>query len=274
MTDINTLTRRANNIRKKIVMEGKTGGAAHFGGSLSCADILAVLYGRQMHYDIKNCHQFNRDRFVISKGHCSMALYAALCEYGFIAEDELLSFNHNNGFFPSHAVRNLDKGIELSSGSLGLGLSFALGIATAFKENNSDNKIYVLCGDGELNEGSLWESVMYAAHQNLNNICLIVDVNKCQIDGYCKDIVAIDNYGKKLEAFGWNYIEINGHDISEICKAFDSFNNCERPLAIIAHTVKGKGISFMENELSWHHAKMSDEQIELALQELEKGDAK
>lgn len=271
MSDVSILKYHADNIRKNIIREGKAGGAAHFGGSLSCVEILSVLYGYQMSYDLLNRKIFDRDRFIISKGHCSMGLYAALCEYGFISEEELLTFNQNGGLFPSHAVRNLDKGIELSSGSLGLGLSFALGIATAFREKKCNKKVYVLSGDGELNEGSFWESAMYAAHEMLSNICLIVDVNKCQIDGLCKDIVSIDNYAEKLKSFGWNCIEVDGHNIEALVNVFDEFKHSSRPMAIIAHTIKGKGISFMENNLSWHHAKMTEEQIDMAFSELDKG---
>lgn len=257
----------ARKIRENIIKTGHQKGMAHFGGSLSCADVLAVLYGTQMKYDLNNIEKEDRDRFIISKGHCALALYSTLCEFGFITEDELKTFNQNDGDFPTHAVRNLQKGIEVSSGSLGMGLSFGIGLALAAKRKKLHNKIYVLIGNGELNEGSVWESLMFAGHNDLDNLVIIVDNNDKQNDGSSENIISLDNCSERIKAFGWNTIDVNGHNIEELTKAFDS-NKDKKPMAIIAHTTKGKGVSFMEDVDFWHHSKMTEEQYQQALAEL------
>lgn len=268
-TDIlNDLKTKATNIRKNIITTGNIKGMAHYGGSLSCVDVLTVLYGHQMKYDLKNPQAQNRDRFILSKGHCALALYSTLCEFGFLTEDELKTFNQNEGDFPTHAVRNLEKGIEASSGSLGLGLSFAIGLALAAKRKKQNHKIYVLVGNGELNEGSLWESIMFAGHNTLDNLIIIVDSNCMQNDGSSENIICLGNCAEKIKAFGWNTVDVDGHNIDEIIKAFNS-NKEAKPLAVVAHTVKGKGVSFMENTAEWHHSKMTTEQFEQAMSELE-----
>lgn len=266
MAEIENLKSKAKNIRRRIITTGHSKGMAHYGGSLSCADILSVLYGKQMQYDIKNPQKEERDRFIISKGHCALALYSTLCEFGFITEEELKTFNQNEGDFPTHAVRNLPKGIEISSGSLGMGLSFGIGLALAAKRKKHSNKIYVLLGNGELNEGSVWEGIMFAGHTALDNVVIIIDDNCMQNDGNSENIICVSNLSQRIKPFGWDTIDIDGHNIDEIVKAFDSQNG--KPLAIIAHTTKGKGVFFMEGVDSWHHSKMSEEQYEQALAEL------
>lgn len=261
------LVESARKIRENIIKTGHLKGMAHFGGSLSCADVLSVLYGKQMRYDLKNVKQEDRDRFIISKGHCALALYSTLCEFGFITEEELKTFNQNDGDFPTHAVRNLSKGIEISSGSLGMGLSFGIGLALAAKKKKHPNKIYVLMGNGELNEGSVWEGIMFAGHNKLDNLVIIIDDNCMQNDGSSENIICVRNFSERIKTFGWNTIDVDGHNIDEIVKALELYKDT-KPLAIVAHTTKGKGISFMEGIDSWHHSKMTDEQYEQALVEL------
>ena len=256
-------------IRKNIIEAGWASGVrgGHFGGSLSVVDILTVLYKTILKYDVKNPLKTDRDRFILSKGHCAQALYAALHEFGFISKEQLLSFNADNGDFPSHCVLNPQYGIELSSGSLGIGLSFAIGQALAL---NQQIKHYVLVGNGELNEGSVWEAIMFAGHKNIDSICLILDDNGMQLDGFSNTILPISNWKEKFSAFLWDVVEIDGHNFNEIEKALTTIHT-GRPLAIIAHTVKGKGISFMENNPQWHHHSLNQEQYNQALIEL--GDA-
>lgn len=250
----------ARHIRRNIIKAGYAGKHAHFGGSLSCADILAFLYARQMRLSAEG-----RDKFLLSKGHCALALYATLCEAGFITEEQLLSMNSNGGDFPSHCVWNPKFGIELSSGSLGLGLSFGIGKALALQDRT---KVYVLAGNGELNEGSVWEAAMFAGCRTLNNLCLIVDDNKMQNDGASENILPVSDWAERLRAFGWHTAEADGHDFASLEAAFAA-EPVGRPLAIIAHTVKGKGVSFMENAAEWHHHGLTQEEYETALAELE-----
>ncbi len=265
------LKERAKNIRKNILQAGSQSASAHFGGSLSCVDILAYLYGQKMSYDCKNPDKPERDRFILSKGHCALALYATLCEFGFISEEELMSFNKNGGDFPSHCVQNRKKGIELSSGSLGMGLSFGIGQALALQEKGIKNIVYVLVGNGEANEGSVWESLMFAGHKKIDNICFVFDDNKAQNDGDSRAVMPVYDWAKKLEAFGCKSVEVDGHNFQELEKAFYTEHH-NMPLAVVAHTIKGKGVSFMEeNAATWHHSGLTQEQYTDALAEIEKG---
>ena len=259
------IEQKAQNIRKSIIEAGHACGVkgGHFGGSLSMADLMAVLFGKVIHLNPENVTQMVRDRFILSKGHCAQALYATLYEYGFITHEQLLSFNANGSDFPSHCVKKTEFGIDLSSGSLGLGLSFALGQALGYKQSN----IYVMAGNGELNEGSFWEAAMFAGHKNICSVCLIVDDNQMQLDGLSQDIMPVDDWAQKLKAFHWEVVEIDGHNFEDIETALSRERN--KPLAIIAHTVKGKGVSFMEGNPEWHHHVLNDEQYALAMSELE-----
>lgn len=263
--DLKTVSK---NIRKNILAAGYACGVkgGHFGGSLSMADLMTVLYGKVMRYDPRNPTNENRDRLILSKGHCAQALYATLCEFNFISREQLLSFNANGGDFPSHCVRNEALGIELSSGSLGLGLSFAIGQALG---TMGSANFYVIVGNGEMNEGTFWEAAMFAGHKKIERICTIIDDNEMQLDGYSKDVMPVSDWAKKLKAFGWTVAETDGHNFDKIEKALRTERQ-GNPLAVIAHTVKGKGVSFMENNPDWHHNKLTEEQYNAACAELEK----
>lgn len=258
-----TLEDHARNIRTHIIKAGYAGAYAHFGGSLSAVDIMAVLFGTVMNFHPGNKNQKDRDRFILSKGHCALALYAALFEFGFIHEEQLLSFNRNGGDFPTHCVKNSDLGIELSSGSLGLGLSFGIGQALALKDMS---RVFVLAGNGETNEGSFWEAIMLAGSMKLKNICLIVDNNSMQNDGHSDTILSPKYLDGSFRSFGWEEAHIDGHSVSELKETLMR-HPAEKPLVIVAHTVKGKGISFMENHPDWHHNRLSEELYQQAMQE-------
>ena len=261
MSDLKDLKIKSKNIRKNIIEAGYKSKSAHYGGSLSSADVLAYVFSV-----FKKENNQNRDRFILSKGHCALVLYSALAEFNYITKEELLTFNMNGGNFPSHCVKNLEKNIELSSGSLGMGLGYAAGQAIALKNKGLNNKIYVLSGNGETNEGSFWEAVMFIGAKKLNNIVLILDCNKMQLDGYSKDVLDIEAWKDKFTSFGFEAVEIDGHDFNEIIKAFLTLTN--KPLVIIANTIKGKGVSFMENNPKWHHSSMTEEEYNQALKEL------
>lgn len=262
-----SMKNRANNIRRNIIETAHNSGAAHLGGALSCVDALVYLYEKQMKSNTKNSLDANRDRFVLSKGHCALALYATLCEFGFITREELNTFNADDGLYPAHCVQNLEKGIELSSGSLGMGLSFAIGQAIALKKKDIDNKVYVLAGNGEANEGSFWESVMFAGSKNINNVCLILDNNNMQLDGNSNNILPVENWTERFVAFGWEASKADGHDFASLENAFD-IKSRSQPLFILLETIKGKGVSFMENNKDWHHRKMTEEEYACAIKEL------
>ncbi len=260
---MNCLFDHARCIRRNILDAGYKAGAMHFGGSLSMVDAMAILYGEVMKVDPSNPEWAERDRFILSKGHCGLALYATLCEFGFITHEQLMSVDDNGGEFPSHAVRNTKYGIEVSSGSLGLGTSFALGQALALKDVS---RVFVLVGNGEINEGSFWEAAMFAGANKVENLCVTVDDNGMQLDGPSARVMPVSDWARKLEAFGWTVAEADGHDFGSLRKAYAT-NREGRPLAVVAHTVKGKGVSFMENAPEWHHNKMTEEQYKLAVAE-------
>ena len=256
------LQAKARQIRKNIIEVGyHSSVSAHYGGSLSCVDMLAYIFSV-----MNKESDTNRDRFILSKGHCALGLYATLYEYGFINKEELFSFDANDGAFPTHCVKNVEKGIELSSGSLAMGLSFAIGQAIALKAKKINNKIYVLVGNGEANEGAFWEAVMFAGCNKINNLILILDDNKMQLDGDSKMVLPITQWKNKFKAFEWNAVEIDGNNMQEIVKAFNE--NEKYPLAIISNTIKGKGVSFMENVAQWHHNKLGENEYNLAIKEL------
>ena len=242
---------------------------AHIAPSLSIIEIVATLYGAIMKLDIKNPQWVERDRFILSKGHGALGYYTALAEVGFITQDELNTFEKNGSFLPGQPTMNVAKGIEFSSGSLGLGLSFGVGISLIGRQQHKNYKVYVLLGDGECNEGSVWEAIMAASHFSLNNLVAIVDCNKMQSDGLTKNIMDMGNMVGKWESFGWEAAEVDGHDVAELCRVFS--HDSSRPYVVIAHTVKGKGISFMEHNREWHHNRLSSEQYELAVAEVERG---
>ncbi len=263
------LARHSQNIRRKIIETAGTRFSAHFGGSLSSVDVLSALFGKIMNISAEKATDPNRDRFILSKGHCALGLYAALNEFGFISDEDLSTFDKDAGSFPTHCVQSCEKGIEISSGSLGLGLSMAVGIALALKAKKSSAKVYVLCGNGEANEGIFWEAVMFAGVSELNNLILILDNNKMQNDGFSKEVMDIKNWDERLKAFGWNICNVDGHNLEALINQLKT-PSAKEPLAIIASTVKGKGVTFMENNPEWHHNKLSPEQYEKALSEVSK----
>ena len=221
-----------------------------------------------MNLNEKNRYSEKRDRFILSKGHACLAYYAALCEIGFIKKDELKTFEKNDSNLLGHPVANKELGIEFSNGSLGMGLSLGIGLCISSKKKKSNFKVYVILGDGECNEGSVWEAMMAASHFKLDNLYTFIDRNNFQQTGSNNEIMSLDNLKAKLTSFGWNTIEIDGHNINEISNSLN-LNIENKPTAIIANTVKGKGFSFSENNNSWHHAVLTKSTYEKALTELE-----
>ena len=240
--------------------------ATHFGGALSTVDILATLYFEVMNYDVNNPTWENRDRFFLSKGHSVMGYYVTLAKAGFITDKELLTYGQNETFLPGHPVINKTKGIESTNGSLGMGLSIGIGNAIAAKKKNLGSRSFVLMGDGECNEGSVWEAVMAAPHFKLDNLTAIVDRNRWQQTGAGADIMDVGDLRKKFSSFGWHAVEINGHNITDIFMALNE-DSSGKPKAIIAKTVKGKGFSFSEENNAWHHAVLTEKLYNLGLTE-------
>ncbi len=259
------LQMRKDSLRMSLAA-GKSG--AHYGGGFSMIEIMAVLYKEIMNIDSRNPYDELRDRFILSKGHGALAYYAALKQTGFIKEEELDTFKTEETDLYGHPSMNIPKGIEFSSGSLGQGLSLGVGSCIALKhKGNLTSKVYVLLGDGECNEGSVWEAAMSAAHYNLNNLVAIIDKNTLQYDGNTEDVLSMGNIEAKWTSFGWDAITIDGHSIEELVNAFNTEHT--KPLVIIANTVKGKGVSFMENNPLWHHSTLTAKQYEEVVLELE-----
>ena len=259
----------AKHIRENIVTMVSNANSGHPGGSLSAADILSVLYFEVMDITEENVNSTKRDRFVLSKGHASPLLYATLYEKGFLKED-LMSFRKINSKLQGHPNMNYIAGVDMSTGSLGQGISCAVGMALANKIDGNTHRVYTLLGDGECEEGEVWEAAMAAAHYRLNNLCAIVDFNSLQIDGNIRDVMNPTPIDEKFRAFGWHVISIKGHDLEEIRYAFDeAIKEVEKPTMIVAHTIKGKGVSFMENNAAWHGSAPNKEQCLQAIEELE-----
>lgn len=267
---IKKCTEWAQQIRNMIVDltmgVGKKG--VHVGSALSVADVMAVLYGDVMKYDPQNGEAENRDYFVLSKGHAYTALYATLCKARYFSyEDLAANFMADNGFAPVHPVKNLQKGIEFSGGSLGTGVSFAVGKAYGLKLQDKSNKVYTLLGDGECNEGSVWEALMSAAHLKLDNLTVIIDNNALQQDGPTGEVMNLDIF-KAAESFGLEVKVIDGNNVTELLEVFNTQGTEGKPRCIIAKTIKGKGVSFMENNNAWHHAFLNQKQYDQAKEEL------
>jgi transketolase len=241
----------------------------HIGSSFSSVEILQSLYFEVLNVSPGDPFNNSRDRFILSKGHACPALYVVLAEAGFLSDEELKGFAIDGGTLEQHPTRNLKQGIEVSTGSLGHGLSVGIGMAIAAKRDGRDGKVFVLMSDGELNEGSVWEAVMFAAHHRLDNLVVIVDYNKIQALGFTKDVINLEPLSKKWLSFGWAVEEIDGHDCNHITETLMRvpFTN-GKPNIVIAHTVKGKGVSFMENDLLWHYRTPDKEEYDLALKEL------
>lgn len=260
----------ANQIRKDIInMTYSLGNVgAHLGGSLSMVELLTVLYTGKVNYDPRNPEWEERDRVILSKGHAALALYPALVQAGIIEMVQLSDFKKNGSLLSGHPSLNGLKGIEFASGSLGQGLSLGVGVALALKrKQNTKSKVFVFMGDGECDEGAVWEAAASAAHYGLSQIVAIVDANTIQYDGFTDEILKMNPARQKWIDFGWDAIEIDGHDIGQICDAYDY--ESDKPKVIIANTVKGKGISFMEGNKQFHNARISEEQYQIAMEELE-----
>jgi transketolase len=257
----------AKAIRLKSVQLVCQANASHIGGALSMADLLAVLYTNILNVVPDNPKNPERDRLLLSKGHCCVALYSALALKGFFPLSELDSYGRDGSRFLSHSTHYIP-GVEVSSGSLGHGLPVACGIALAAKRQNKTYKTYCIVGDGEMDEGSNWEALLFAAHHKLNNLCLIIDCNKIQSLGNTNEVVNLESLRAKLNAFNWHTVEIDGHNHTDIHNALTYFGTQNRPTVIIAHTVKGKGVSFMENQLLWHYKTPDNIQYEQAIKEI------
>lgn len=242
--------------------------SAHLGGGLSMVEIMSVLYGRVMNFRPAEPRWENRDRFILSKGHGVLGYFSAMVVSGVISEEKFLTYKHNESDLIAHPVMNMDIGIESSNGSLGQGLSMGLGIALAAKKKQQSHKVYVYMGDGECNEGSVWEAVMLAPQLQLDNLTAVVDYNKLQSDGDARQIIDFGNLSKKFESFGWDVKEVDGHNIAQIVEAFETPRQNGMPRVLVAHTVKGKGISFMENNNEWHHNRLTKTTYDLAMAEL------
>ena len=269
MSDYLDLKKTANEIRKGIVTAVHAAKSGHPGGSLSAADIFTYLYFKELHIDPQNPKDPDRDRFVLSKGHCAPGLYAALAQRGYFSVDELKKLRHIGAMLQGHPDMKGTPGIDMSSGSLGQGISAAAGMALAGKIDNKDYRVYSLLGDGEIEEGQVWEAAMFASHNNLDNLCLIVDFNGLQIDGPVSEVAGPEPIDKKFEAFGFDVQTIDGHDFDAIEAAFARAKTVKgKPSVIIAKTVKGKGVSYMENQVGWHGTAPNKEQYETAMQEL------
>lgn len=259
-------------IRKNILDTSLAAGASssHFGGSLSTVEILVTLYEDVLKYKIDNPLWEDRDRFILSKGHSCLGYYSILAEKGFFSKDKLQLFEKDNSFLLGHPVMNKEFGIEFSNGSLGMGLSLGIGVALAAKKRKKDYNVYVLIGDGECNEGSVWEAAMSAAHFKLNNLTAIIDNNSLQQTGSNEEIMCSTSLEKKWSSFNWHTIEVDGHNTSDLKKAFNIKSN--KPKLILAKTIKGKGFKFSENNNDWHHKILTKSQYDIAIKELNGSD--
>ena len=265
------LQKTANEVRKDIITALHAAGAGHPGGSLSSTDIFTYLYFEEMNIDPKNVKDPNRDRFVLSKGHCAPGLYSVMAERGYLPKEELTTLRKLGSRLQGHPSMQYLPGLDMSSGSLGQGISAACGMALSGKMDNKDYRVYTLLGDGEIQEGQVWEAAMFAGFRKLDNLVVIVDNNNLQIDGPIDKVCSPYPIDKKFEAFNFHVININGHDFDEIRAAFKEAKETKgMPTAIIAHSVKGKGVSFMENQAGWHGKAPNDDEYKQAMQELER----
>jgi transketolase len=268
------LQKKAVEVRKGIITGVYNAKSGHPGGSLSAAELFTYLYFSELKVNPENPEDENRDRFVLSKGHTAPGYYAALALKGFFPVEELQNLRHVGSFLQGHPDKKHTPGVDMSSGSLGQGLSVAVGMALAAKLKNKEYRTYCLCGDGEIQEGQIWEAAMFAGHRNLDNLCVIVDNNNLQIDGTVEEVCSPYPIDEKFKAFNFNVININGNDFDEIDAAFKAAKEHKgQPTAIIAHTVKGKGVSYMENNVGWHGKAPNEEEYKLAMEELEKEEA-
>lgn len=258
----------ATKIRMGIIEGTYNAKAGHPGGSLSAADVFAYLYEKEMRVDPKNPKWDDRDRLVLSKGHCAPGLYAALAYKGFFPVEDLKTLRHIDSYLQGHPNMNTVPGVDMSTGSLGQGISVAVGVAKGAKYLGKDVNIYSVLGDGEIEEGQVWEAMMFANQYKLDNLCIIIDCNGLQIDGPCSEVMSAEPIDEKVKAFGFDVITIDGNDFDEIEKAFDAFHKSTKPFAIIMNTVKGKGVSYMENQVGWHGKAPNEEEYNIAMAEL------
>lgn len=269
MQDIGKLKEIARNIRKDILIMLANAGSGHTGGSLSATDIVTALYFSKMRHDPWNPKWPERDRFILSKGHAAPLLYAVLARSGYFDRKELMTLRRLGSRLQGHPDCKVLPGVEMSTGSLGQGLSIGNGIAMAGKLNKNNYRVYVLLGDGENQEGQVWEAAMTAAHYRLDNLCAILDRNGLQIDGQVEEVMSIEPIVDKWRAFGWDVLEIDGHDMNQILLAFDKAEGTKgKPTMVIAHTIKGKGVSFFEGKVEYHGIAPTKEELERALAEL------
>jgi transketolase len=267
------LLSRCRNVRKRILdLSLNCDGPVHLGGGLSMVELVVVLYANFLNFRHDSPTWDKRDRFILSKGHGVLGFFPVLAEFKVISEDQLNTFKKNGSDLIAHPIKNLSYGVESSNGSLGHGLSFGVGMSLAAKLRNSDYKTFVLMGDGECNEGSVWEAAMSASHYGLSRLTVIIDRNGLQSDGRAAEIVNSDSLAEKWRSFGWEVIEIDGHSIPQIIHAYSFESTQEKPIAIIAKTVKGKGISFMEDNNEWHHNRLTQSKYSQAITELERSE--
>ena len=273
--DVSKILKFSNKLRTNILTMALNAGAssAHIGGALSIVDIVSVLFSYKMNLNLKNNKKKSeRDRFILSKGHACLAYYAALNEIGQISDDELQTFEKDNSNLAGHPVKNKDLGIDFSNGSLGMGLSLGIGVAIASIKKKNPCEIYVVLGDGECNEGSVWEAALAAPKFQLENLNVIIDRNNFQQTGSNKEILDLGNLNDKWLSFGWDTHQIDGHNIKEIIKYFDNKKLNKKPKMLIANTIKGKGFTFSENNNNWHHSIITKKIYESALEEIKKED--
>ena len=267
--DVKELEKIANNVRVGIIEAVYAAKCGHPGGSLSIADILTVLYFNEMNIDEKKPQDKSRDRLVLSKGHCAPALYSVLAERGFFDKEELKTLRNINSNLQGHPDMNKIPGVDMTSGSLGQGLSAANGMAMASKLGQEGIRVYCICGDGEIQEGQIWEAAMTSSHYKLDNLCLIIDNNNLQIDGRVDQVMNIYPLEEKFKSFGFEVINVDGHNIKELINVFEQAKKIKgKPTAIIANTIKGKGVSFMENQADWHGKAPNQEEYKIAIKEL------
>jgi len=268
--DLTDVRRMAYRIRRTILDAAhQCDTSAHIGGALSMADITAVLYGAVMRFDPQNPTSADRDRFILSKGHGALGYYAALAAVGAIPPEVMRTYQTNGSDLTAHPVVKPELGIESSNGSLGQGLSFAIGLALAARRQGRDHRIFTLLGDGECNEGAVWEAAMCAAHYGLENLTVIVDRNGFQNDGDSREILDLQDMPGRWRAFGWDVVDLDGHDVDALYDAFTAAPVQDQPRAVIARTIKGRGIEFMEDSNDWHHNRLTKKHYEAALEALE-----
>lgn len=268
MTD-DELRQIANEVRKGVLTGVHAAKSGHPGGSLGAADIMTYLYFEEMNVNPADPRWADRDRFVLSKGHCAPGLYAVLAEKGFFAKEELATLRHIGSILQGHPNMNDTPGVDMSTGSLGQGVSTAAGMALAAKYQGKDCRVYTLLGDGEIQEGEVWEAFMFAHHYKLDNLCVIIDLNGLQIDGPTSEVMPTDPVDAKLRDFGFRVISIDGHDLDQMEQAFAFFHEqMDAPTAILMRTTKGKGVSYMENSVGWHGKAPNDEEYKIAMEEL------